>query len=95
VNRLDSKLSAAATAKEKALDQNTVLTSIARYAGAVSSELSTCVDDMQGLVSEIAADVASNFADPSLQSNAYQADTDCASAQSANNSLQTVLNGGG
>lgn len=95
ITGLQSQLSSVATAKEKAIDQNAVLSAIATAAGSVSDQLSTCVDDLNQLLGEIGSDISfGNYSDPSLQSNADSADQVCATAQQDNGQIQTILSGG-
>lgn len=93
VSHLKTQLSAAANAKEKAIDQEVVLQRIASDAGRVSDELSGCVNDMRSLISEIAGDISTNAYDPSLEQNAAVAGEACSSAQNANSALQSELSG--
>jgi hypothetical protein len=96
INGLQTQLSAVANAKEKALDQNALLTRLTLEAGTVSNELSSCVDDMDSLLSEIDNDLASlSYNDPNLQSNANIASESCAAAQQENEQLQSILSGVG
>jgi hypothetical protein len=95
VSRLKSQLSAVANAKEKAIDQETLFKEVAVAAGRVSDALSGCVNDMRGLISEIAADVSSSTFDPYLESNAASAGDACAYAQNANAALQNEISGVG
>jgi hypothetical protein len=91
ISSLQSQLSSVATAKEKAIDQTTVLGQLITAAGVVSGELSSCVDNMDQLVSEISNDVTNNLYDPNLQANATSADDQCSTAQQDNTQLQSIL----
>lgn len=96
VGSLRTQLSAVANAKEKALDENAVLTQLNGEAETVSQQLSTCVDDMQSLIGEISTDLEDNdFDDPELQPTAETANDDCTTAQQDNDQLQATLNGAG
>jgi hypothetical protein len=93
---LTTQLSAVANAKAKALDQNALLIQLTNQAGTVSNELSTCVDDMDSLITEIdnvLSDLSYN--DPYLQSNADAAGQICSTAQQDNQTLQATLSGTG
>lgn len=93
VSHLRTQLSAAANAKEKAIDQEVVLKRVASDAGRVSDELSGCVNDMRSLISEIAGDISTDSYDPYLEQNAAVAGEACSSAQNANSALQSELSG--
>jgi septal ring factor EnvC (AmiA/AmiB activator) len=94
VSNLTSQLSAQASAKEKALDQNTVLSQLVAAEGTVSTELNTCVNDQNQFVTTLGNDVADgNFPDPILTDEANAADTDCLRAQTDNQSLQSAVSG--
>jgi chromosome segregation ATPase len=95
IGSLNTQLSAQAKAKEKALDENAVLSQLTSEAGVVSNELSTCVDDMDSLLSEIGNDLSYNVYDPDLQSNADTASQVCSTAQADNDQLQSILSGAG
>ncbi len=95
VSHLKSRLSAAANAKEKAIDQETLFKTVAIDAGRVSDALSSCVNNMRGLINEIARDVSSQSFDPYLEQNAAAAGNACAYAQNANSALQSELSGVG
>jgi hypothetical protein len=89
-------LSAVANAKAKALDQNALLIQLTNEAGTVSNELSTCVDDMDSLITEIDNDLSDlYYNDPYLQSNADAAGQICSTAQQDNQQLQSTLSGTG
>ena len=89
-----SQLSAVASQKEKALDQDAVLTTALDDATSVASILSTCVDDTDTVLSEIDSSLNSGFIDPSLESDATTAGQVCSQAQSENATLQRTLSGG-
>ncbi|HVX69563.1 MAG TPA: hypothetical protein VHA79_07735 [Mycobacteriales bacterium] len=91
VAHLKKALQSAANQKEKALDQNVVLTQITGAAGVISDELSSCVDRMQSLITEIEDDLSLRTYDPYLGSNAAAAGSACSSAQRANSALQTAI----
>jgi uncharacterized protein YlxW (UPF0749 family) len=94
VSTLNTQLSAEANAKEKALDQNTVLSQLVTAEGTVSTELSTCVDDLQTFIDTVATDSADdNFDESTLSAESSTASTDCNQAQSDNQSLQSALSG--
>jgi cell division protein FtsB len=94
VDTLNSQLSAEANAKEKALDQDTVLSQLVSAEGSVSTELNTCVEDLQTLISTVSTDLGDgNYDDPSLSIESTTASTDCNQAQSDNQQLQTALSG--
>jgi TolA-binding protein len=96
ITSLNSQLSAIASAKEKALDQNTLLAQTVSAAGAVSSEVSTCVDDLNLFLSTLGTDLeAGDYTDPTLTEEENTASSTCTKAQSDNQSLQTVLSGSG
>jgi flagellar biosynthesis chaperone FliJ len=95
VTKLQGRLSSVADAKEKALDQNTVLGRLNSEADAVSQQLSTCVDEMNSFLSELATDLDNGVYDPNLDATASQAHVDCASAQTDNDELQITLGGVG
>jgi uncharacterized membrane protein len=94
VESLNTQLSAQANAKEKALDQDTLLTKVVNSENTVSNELNTCVNDMNQFLTTLGTDLEDgNANDPTLtqQSNAAQAE--CTKAQNDNNALQSTLNG--
>jgi len=94
VTSLNTQLAAQANAKEKALDQNTVLGQLVGAEGTVSTELNTCVTDLQTLVNTVATDLGSGYySDPSLSAESDTASTDCTQAQSDNQTLQSDING--
>jgi hypothetical protein len=94
VGTLNTQLSAQATAKEKALDQNTVLTQLVNQESSVSTELNTCVTDLQTFITTVGTDLGNgNYYDPYLSSESSTASTDCNQAQSANQALQSSLSG--
>jgi hypothetical protein len=96
VKSLQTQLSVVANAKEKALDQNAVLIQLTNEAGTVSTELNTCVNDMDSLLTEIDNDLSDlSYNDPYLQSNAETAGQVCATAQQDNQQLQSTLSGAG
>jgi hypothetical protein len=96
IGGLQNQLSAVANAKEKALDQNALLTRLTNAAGVVSNNLSACVSDMDSLLNEIDTDLASlSYNDPNLQSNANIASENCSTAQQENEKLQAILSGVG
>jgi chromosome segregation ATPase len=97
VSKLSDQLSAVADAKEKALDQDAVLSQLNTEADTVTGQLSTCVDDMNSLLSELSTDLGdgNGFVDPGLDSTAETANDDCATAQQDNDELQTTLSGAG
>jgi hypothetical protein len=96
VKSLNTQLSAVANAKEKALDQNAVLTQLTNEAGTVANDLSTCVDDMNSLLTEIDNDLSDlYYNDPYLQSNAETAGQVCVAAQQDNEQLQSTLSESG
>ena len=62
----------------------------------MSNELSTCVDDMDSLLTEIDNDLSDlSYSDPYLQSNADTASQVCSTAQQDNEQLQSTLSGTG
>jgi preprotein translocase subunit SecG len=94
VSSLNSQLSAQATAKEKALDQNTVLSQVVNAEGTVSTELNTCVTDLQQFLGTVSTDLGSgNYYDPVLTEESSTANADCTKAQSDNQALQSALSG--
>jgi hypothetical protein len=96
VSGLNTQLAAQATAKEKALDANTVLTKIVSSEQTVSGELNTCVSDLKLFISTVGSDLNSgNYDDPALNQEASTAGTDCNQAQSDNQALQASINGAG
>lgn len=95
LSSLQSQLSTVATAKEKAIDQTVVLSELVTAAGSVSNQLSTCVNNMDQLVTEISNDVTSNSYDAFLEANATAADDQCSTAQQENGQFQSILSNGG
>ena len=94
VNTLNTQLSAEANAKEKALDQNTVLTQLVNEEGTISTELNTCVTDLQTLITTVGTDLGDgNYTDPSVSEESDTASSDCEQAQSDNQALQSALSG--
>lgn len=96
VSTLNTQLSAEASAKEKALDQNTILSQIVNEEGSVSTELNTCVTDLQTFISTVGTDLGDgNYNDPYLSSDESTASSDCNQAQSDNQAMQSALSGAG
>ena len=94
VSTLNTQLSAEASAKEKALDQNTVLSQLVNEESSVSTELNTCVTDLQTFITTVGTDLGDgNYYDPYLSSESSTASADCNQAQSANQTLQSALSG--
>ena len=94
VSTLNTQLAAEANAKEKALDQDTVLSQLVSAEGTVSTELNTCVTDLQSFISTVGTDLGDgNYNDPALSSESGTASSDCDQAQSANQTLQSALSG--
>lgn len=89
-----ARLSQVATAKEKAKDQNVLLTRLLSAAGTVSSKLESCVTDLNSVWSELVSDMESGFAleDPYLTTNVDEVTAECRSAEAANVALQAVVN---
>lgn len=94
VSNLQSQVSAVSNQKEKAEDQNAVLTSALQDAANVADQLDTCVTDTQVVLSDISDSLNSGFLSPSLQSDADTAGSVCSQAQTDDNALQQVLSGG-
>lgn len=67
---------------------------IQTLAGAVTSDLRTCVDDTGTVSSEVASSVSAGHVLSALESDATTAGDVCGQAQSENSSLQTALSGG-
>ena len=94
VSTLNTQLAAEASAKEKALDQNTVLSQLVSEEGTVSTELNTCVTDLQSLISTVGTDLGDgNYGDPTISTESNTASSDCDQAQSDNQKLQSALSG--
>lgn len=94
VGSLNTQLAAQASAKEKALDQDTVVSQLLNQEGSVSTELNTCVNDLETLIGTIGNDLSNDYyTDPSVLSEVDTASSDCNQAQSANDSLQSSLSG--
>lgn len=94
VSTLNTQLSAEASAKEKALDQNTVLSQLVGEEGTISTELNTCVTDLQTLISTVANDLGSGYyTDPNVSYESDTASSVCSQAQSDNQGLQSDLSG--
>lgn len=93
VSSLDTQLSAQANAKEKALDQNTVLGKIVAAESTVSTELNNCVTDLDLLLRTVATALATNSlrAADSITSEATTAGTVCRRAQADNQALQSAI----
>jgi hypothetical protein len=93
VANLDNQISALATAKEKAQDQNTALSQLLSTAGTVSNDLETCVQDTDSFESELVDDINNGTvdSDPSLSTNATNADNVCNSAEQANQQMQQAI----
>jgi hypothetical protein len=92
--QLKNQLSAVANAKEKAIDQNTLLAQVNAEAGVVAEKLNTCVNETNAWLAEFNTDVQGNIDDPYLVPNADAASQDCAIAQQDNQQLQTILGNG-
>ena len=96
VSSLNTQLSAQATAKEKALDQNTVLGQAVSAEESVSGELNNCVSDLQQFLSTVATDLDNGFYnDPTLTEESTTANRTCTQAQTDNRAVQSALSGGG
>ncbi len=94
VTSLNTQLAAQANAKEKALDQNTVLSQLVNDEGTVSTELNPCVTDLQTLISTVGTDLQDGFyTDPTVSEDSDAASSDCNQAQSDNETLQSDING--
>lgn len=93
ITTLDGQLSTVATQKEKALDQNAVLSQLLSAAGAVSSDLATCVTDTDTFETELFNDINDGtvLVDPSLMSNATTVGDECNQAATANTQMQTAI----
>lgn len=91
---LQAQLSTVANQKEKALDQNALLSQAVTAAGAVASELNGCVDDLNGVLNDITESLNTGFIVSSLANDANTAQTVCTAAQSDNQQLQQTLAGG-
>ena len=94
VKSLTTQLSTVANEKEQALDHNIALTELIAAGAAVSHELSTCVDDMNNLTTEIGDDLSlRNYDDRYLELNAEAAAQICSLGQEDNTALQADLSG--
>lgn len=93
IGSLQSQLSSVANQKEKAVDQETVLQQLLAAAGNVADYLQQCI----GATGKFEADlnrtlgVGSMDQLSALQAEAGQVDQICGQAESANRSLQTVI----
>jgi len=94
IGSLGTQLAAQSTAKEKALDQNSVLSQLISQEGAVSAQLNTCATDLQTLIDTVSADLSSaNYTDPAVARASHAASSDCGKAESADQALQSGLSG--
>ena len=94
VSNLQSQVSAVSNQKEKALDQNAVLTSALNDAAGVANDLNTCVNDTEVVLTDVSDSLSSGFVSPSLQSDATTSGEVCRQAQTEESALQAVLSGG-
>jgi hypothetical protein len=85
-----NQLSAVSNQKEKALDQNAVLTTAAQEAETVTSELNGCVNDMNTVANDL-VDVAEGTYFPSFSTDGTVAQQSCAKAQTDNQTLSGFL----
>jgi hypothetical protein len=93
VSSLQGQLAATADQKEKALDQNAVLTQLVSAASTVSASLASCVTDTDSFETQLDDDLADGTIvdDPTLMTNASAVGTECGAAEAANQQLQPLL----
>ena len=93
IGNLNTQLAAQSTAKEKALDQNSVLTGLVSQEATVSTELNSCVSDLRTFIGSVGDYLNSGYLDPNLTYESDNASATCNQAQSANQALQSALSG--
>jgi len=93
VSGLQGQLASTADQKEKALDQDAVLTQLVSAASTVSASLATCVTDTDNFQTQLVDDINDGTVvdDPTLMTNATAVGNECGAAESANEQLQPLL----
>jgi chromosome segregation ATPase len=91
IKSLHTRLSSVANAKKGTLRRSSLLSRLDNEAGTVSTELSTCVGDMNSLHAEIDNDLPNLGHSPFLQPDSRNASQVCATALRDNQQLQSTL----
>lgn len=92
----NNQLAVVANEKEKEKDQNAVLSTLLKDAGSVSSNLQSCVSEIDSAWDEVTTDLEEAadgdfYGDPFLSSDVSTAVSDCESAETANDLLQSAI----